>query len=424
MKKYLDINVYDAFKRRMDYVFNEFEAVCLSFSGGKDSSVMLQLANEVAKKMDRKFDVIYIDFEAQYEATINHVYELKSLSNIDTFFHFCLPLENEDNPNSIFRPTWVPWNEEEKDIWVRDMPVDAINIENVDPKLFKPGDEWENIISQFPKWLMKKKGCDKIAMLVGIRTDESMHRFNAIAFGKNVYKNNNWSTCISKGVFNFYPIYDWRTEDIWGAVARFDLKYNLAYEMMYKLGMSIHEQRICQPFGLDQRVSLNQWSKIEPETWHKIVNRVSGANFGNIYAKTSLLGHNGTEKPSFMSWEEYAIFLLESLGMYSKELMLHYVRKIQILFEYIKKEADIKREEIPEVHKQGNDTSLFDWVSWKRIAKTIEKNDFSCRGLQYGLTAKDKETAKHLKEKWGKLLGIEHYKTKEMKNLSKEIGYE
>jgi predicted phosphoadenosine phosphosulfate sulfurtransferase len=423
MKIYLEDNVYEAFLKRANYVLDEFDTICLSFSGGKDSSVMLQLFNRVAKDRDRVFDVMFIDFEAQYMATVDHVEELKGLSQIRDFYHFCLPLENEDNASSILRPTWTPWDEKEKHLWVRELPEDAIHIRNVDKRIFKKGQEWEHLLAQFPKFLKEKHGAEKVAILIGIRTDESFHRFRSVAFGKNRYLDIHWSTTMGKGVYNLYPIYDWSTEDIWHAVNRFDLSYNQVYEMLWKNGVPISQQRICHPYGNDQRVSLNQWASLEPDTWHKVVNRVSGANFGNIYCKTSLLGHNGTEKPAWMSWEEYAVFLLESIGLYSEDLMMHYVRKIRILFDYIFQEAKMKREDIGEDHPSKAET-LREWVSWKRIARTIEKNDFPCRGLQYGLTLQDRETMQKLKTKWGKLLGLEHYQTKEMKELKKDIGYE
>jgi len=423
MKKYIDIDVYQAFRNRLKFVFDEFEAVYLSFSGGKDSSVMLQLTNQYAKEIGRKFDVFFLDFEAQYTMTIAHVYELKQLSQIRNFYHYCLPLENEDNPSSIFRPTWIPWDESEKHLWVRQMPEDAIDITTVPTEVFKKGQEWEDLLKQFPQFLKAKYKTDKVGCLVGIRTDESYHRFRSVAFGINRYKEQNWSTDLGKGVYNFYPLYDWSTQDIWHAVWRFRLAYNRVYEYMWQMGIGIHEQRICHPFGQDQRVSLNQWAVIEPETWAKVVNRVSGANFGNIYAKTSLLGHNGTSKPEYMSWEQYAVFLLESIGLYSPDLRDHYVRKIRILFDYIKEQADIDRRDITEDHL-AKPEKLKDWVSWKRIARTIEKNDFQCRGLSYGLTQEDRKTMQKLKTKWGKLLGLEHYTDKAMKELSKQIDYE
>jgi predicted phosphoadenosine phosphosulfate sulfurtransferase len=429
MKKYLDTNVYEAFMERINFIFDEFELVYFSFSGGKDSSVMLQLANSEAEKRKRTFDVFYVDYEAQYKATIDHVYELKELSQIRDFYHLCLPF-NSHNASSVFQPNWQPWLQKDKDKWVREMPNDCINEFNHPfGNLFVPGEEVEDFMYKFPLWLMKKHNSKKVGCFVGIRTDESMNRFRAIAFGKNLYKGLNWTTKIKENVFNIYPIYDWRTEDVWHAVSKFNLKFNKSYEMMYKNGMGIHEQRICQPYGADQRVSLNQWASLEPETWHKVVNRVSGANFGNIYCKTDLLGHNGTSKPNHLNWEQYAVFLLESLGMYSPELRDHYVRKIKIFFAFFEKEegvniSKIKDEMSPkEIIKKFGDHTSGKWIHWKRIAKAIEKNDFACRSLSYGITKADREDMVLLKEKWGKLLGIQE-STKEMRNLKKELENE
>jgi predicted phosphoadenosine phosphosulfate sulfurtransferase len=430
MKVYLDKDVYTAFVERINYVFDEFELVYFSVSGGKDSSVMVQLANEIAKERNRQFDVFYVDYEAQYTETINHLYDLKKLSQIRDFYHLCLPF-NSHNASSIFQPHWQPWNQKEKDKWVREMPEDCINEFNHPfGNLFVDGEEVETFMTKFPLWLMKKHNTDKVACFVGIRADESLNRFRAIAFGKTLYKNNNWSTDIGKNIFNFYPMYDWKTQDIWTSVSKFNLLYNEVYEMLYKNGVSIHDQRICQPYGSDQRVSLNQWAALEPETWHKVVNRVSGANFGNIYCKTSLLGHNGTQKPNHLSWQEYTVFLLESIGMYSKDLMNHYVRKIKIFFDFYEKNESIKIEDISDeltkkqITEKYGERTTGKWIHWKRIAKAIEKNDFACKSLSYGLTKKDKETMIILKEQFGKTLGLEHYKDKEMRNLSKEINYE
>ncbi len=424
-KIYKKENVLQAFFDRINFIFEEFDLILLSVSAGKDSSVMLQLVNIIAEKKNKKYDVMFIDLEAQYQATIQHVEELKKLSMIDSFFHVCLPL-NLSNANSVFMPHWKCWDKNKEDFWVRQMPRNTINIDNHSFDNFYEGEEFESFILKFPKWLMKKKKKEKVACLIGIRTDESMNRFRSIVFGKNIYKDKKWSTKIKKSIFNFYPLYDWRTEDIWGAVSKYDLKYNKIYDLLYKNGVSIHEQRICQPYGHDQRVSLDQWAVLEPETWHKIVNRVSGANFGNIYCKSSLLGHNATEKPEFMSWEEYTVFLLESMGMYSEELMQHYIRKIKLFLAYYREKeniqlSDIQDELLPKEIREKYSSKHGKWIHWKRIARCVEKNDFSCRSLSYGITMKDKEDILKLKKKWGDLLGVQTH-TKEMRELKEELN--
>lgn len=421
MKKYIDKDVLTSFYERANYVFDEFDHAYLSVSGGKDSSVMMQLFNQVAQERNRKYDILYIDLEAQYQATINHVEELKQLSNIRDFYHVALPL-SLTNASSILQPKWVCWSEKDKKKWVRDMPSDCINIRN-NPfgEYYTKGMEFEQFIKTFPKWLMKKHDTEKIAGLVGIRADESLNRFRAVAFSKNQYKDKNWTTDNGQGYYSVYPIYDWKTQDIWGAVAKFNLMYNHVYEMLTKNGVGIHQQRICHPYGFDQRVSLNQWAVLEPETWARIVNRVSGTNFGNIYCKTSLLGHNGTEKPKHLSWQEYAIFLLETIGMYSPTLMKHYVRKLKIYFQYYKDNYDLNIEDVPDYRPPKEAKAKGKGIHWKKIARCLERNDFACTSLSYGLTSADIEVAKVLKKEWSDSLGIPTT-TKVMRTLNEKIN--
>lgn len=409
MKIYTNKDVFTTSIDRIEYIFNEFEYVYFSVSGGKDSSMMVQLANTIALKMNRKFDVLFIDQEAIYQTTSDHIEELKLLPAIDEFYHICLPFY-EDNAVSVFQTQWKMWDPDEKDKWVR--PITEKLYNNVQFW----GEYWDDnpdiFMQKFSRWYRNQKS-GNVAVGVGIRTDESYHRFRAIAFGKNIYKDAMWTTGICSGVYNFYPIYDYSTEDVWAAVFRNNYSFNQFYELAYKSGLSIHEARICQPYGHQQRQGLDQYAKIEPDTWQKVVNRVSGANFGNIYCKTSLLGHNGTSKPKHMNWEEYAVFLLESLGLYCPELMHHYRRKINILMQYYmdtenKTEVAWMDDASPKQQKENPKT----WYNWRRIALAIEKNDFELRSCQYGLTRVDENVLYNIAKKYGKMLGIQEKKTK------------
>ena len=72
-KIYLEKDVLTAFFERCEEVFKNADNVIFSVSGGKDSGIMVQIANIVANKMNKKYDVMYIDFEAQYKATIDYI---------------------------------------------------------------------------------------------------------------------------------------------------------------------------------------------------------------------------------------------------------------------------------------------------------------------------------------------------------------
>lgn len=136
-KKYLEKNVLDSAIERLEIIFENFDNIYFTVSGGKDSSVMVQLANIVAKKKNKKYDVLFIDLEAQYKRTIDHIEELKELSQIRDFYHIALPLALR-NAVSVLQPKWICWEEQSKDLWVRDLPKDSINMSNCPFDFFVP----------------------------------------------------------------------------------------------------------------------------------------------------------------------------------------------------------------------------------------------------------------------------------------------
>lgn len=405
-KIYKEQNVLEATNERLDVIFNEFDNICISLSGGKDSSVMIQLALKKTKQYNKKIDVLFIDMEAQYLETIKHIKELTDNDLINKFYWIACPLSLR-NAVSVFEPRWICWEESKKDKWIREIPNNSININNVNDvfDFYKYGMEFEEFVPQFENWYEHNtKG--QTAHLVGIRSDESLNRWRTIASTKKIrYKNYQWSTKHRKleESYSFYPIYDWKTQDIWTAVSKLDLKYNLVYEMMYKNGVSIHEQRLCQPFGDDQRNGLDQYKSIEPDNWERLLNRVAGVNFGNIYCRTSALGNIKSEKPDHLSWEEWSVFLLESLGIYNKDLEMHYYEKIKKFINWYEKNEDIKV--IPEEEDLKLESSK-KVISWRRIARAIERNDFFMSRLSFSMTKSDVEKLKKMNSKWHNLLDI------------------
>ena len=70
-KQYQSISVYDAFEQRMKFIFEEFDNIYVSFSGGKDSGLLLNMVLDYRRKYypDRAIGVFHQDFEAQYTLT-------------------------------------------------------------------------------------------------------------------------------------------------------------------------------------------------------------------------------------------------------------------------------------------------------------------------------------------------------------------
>lgn len=402
-KIYEEQNVLDAALERLRYIFSTFENIYFSVSGGKDSSVMVQLAERIAEETGRTYDVLYIDLEAQYAHTIAHIEELKQLPHIGTFYHVALPMALR-NAVSMLQPKWICWDEEEKQLWVRPLPEDAICESNCPWSWFHRGMEFEEFIVEFARWYHDGHN-GMTACGVGIRADESLNRFQTIAFHerKEEYEGRHWTTKLEEGIYNFYPIYDWRTEDIWGAVSQLGLMSNEIYELMYKNGLSIHQQRLCQPYGDDQRNGLDQFRALEPETWEKVLHRVNGVNFGNIYARTTALGNIKSFKPDHMDWEQYTVFLLESIGLYNRELMLHYYGKIRKFIRWFEKTEGITIADIPgEADKKLEQQRKA--ISWRRIARAIEKNDFYMKRLSFAQTKSDMAKLEKFMRTWSNFL--------------------
>jgi len=420
LKKYRDQNVLDAARERLHYVFDEFDYVYLSVSGGKDSSVMMQLARRIAEQRDDDptFDVLFVDLEAQYQATIEQLETLLDNSErvVNDVYWCCLPLSLR-NAVSQIQPKWTCWNRENRDRWVRDLPDrDGVLTEDNHPfEFFEPKMEFEHFIDGFAAWYDDEHD-GVTAAGIAIRSDESLNRFRSLTSDtKQRHGGKNWTTRVQVSdeyldVYNVYPIYDWKTEDVWGYVSEYDLPYNEVYEQMWKNGMSIHEARICQPYGDDQRNGLDQFRRIEPDTWERVLDRVSGVNFGNIYARTSLLGNFDSEKPDHLSWEEYAVFLLESVGLYCPELRDHYTEKIQGFIDWYE---DVEYEEtgwteemglvdFPDAHPDGLPKSGY--PSWERIAWAIERNDFWMKRLGFNQTKGGREKLEQLRDEYGESL--------------------
>ncbi len=374
LKRYQEQNVLDAARERIAYAFDSFERLYVSFSGGKDSSVMLHLVMQEAIRRDRVVGVLIIDLEAQYTATIDHLREMVQMYRTHMDLHWvCVPLKLR-NAVTNYEPQWMAWQPEKKAIWVRDIPPEATTHYD----WYVPGMEFEEFIIVWGEWYSQGK---PTGGFIGIRADESLNRFRTIAvWDKKMHGGKRYTTNISGELYNVYPIYDWRTEDIWRFHAKYpDLPHNRIYDLMHKAGVPISQQRLCQPYGDDQRKGLWLYHILEPQTWFKLIARVNGANTGALYVQENgnVMGYNKISKPDGHTWKSFTNLLLESLPKPTRE---HYIKRFR---SFIKGWQGRGYDAIPdEAPKTLEDKH---WApSWRRMAKVLLRNDWWCKGL--GLT--------------------------------------
>lgn len=104
-----------------------------------------------------------------------------------------------------------------------------------------------------------------------------------------------------------------------------------------------------------------------------------------------------------MSWHEYTVFLLESIGIYNRDLMLHYYRKIKKFMIWYQLKYGIMEKDIPDTAEPKLESQK-KAISWRRIARAIEKNDFYLRRLSFAQTKNDDRILMELIHKWDNLL--------------------
>lgn len=426
------MTVYEAAMQRIAYIFDEFEQIIVSFSGGKDSGVMLNLVLKYASDhgLLHKVGVYHMDYEAQYEMTTEYV--TRTFSNLPEEvkrYWMCLPVKAQC-ATSMFQSYWEPWKDEEKDLWCRSLPEGAISEDNF-PFNFDYHISDYDFNVKFAKELSKEK---KTCFFIGIRTQESLHRWKAVNKfdDKNEYKGKNYTSKVSNNCYNAYPIYDWTVDDIWTANARFLFDYNKLYDLMYQAGVPLNAMRVASPFNDCATESLKLYKAIDPNNWGKLIGRVNGVSFAGLYGGTTAMGWQSITKPKHFTWKEYMHFLLDTLP---EDTRNNYLTKLHTSIKYWTKSGGALPvemvKELPEslgfenLGKPGNNrnyTTEYEVIrfkdyldelemknpnllpTYKRMCIAILKNDTSCKTLGFGQTKWELEKRKKAIEKYKNIL--------------------
>lgn len=430
-------NVYDALQERLHYLFTEFDNIYVSFSGGKDSGLLLNLTLDFQKKYfpNKKIGVFHQDFEAQYSVTTEYIERTFTRIKKDVEpYWVCLPMATRTALSS-YEMYWYPWDDNKESAWVRPMPRHpyVINLQNNPMTTYKYKMHQEDLSKQFGRWYRISHGNKKTVCLLGMRTDESLQRYNAIVNKKYGYNGVCWISKQFKDVWCASPLYDWSTGDVWHANYIFQYDYNRLYDLYYMAGLKPNQMRVASPFNDCAKDSLNLYRVIDPQIWSKLVGRVKGANFGAIYGKTKAMGYRSLTLPEGHSWESFTKFLLDTLPT---RLRNNYIRKFktsiefwhnvgggldeQTIEELLDHGYNIRRNGVSNYTVLRNARVVFvgkipdntddikstkDIPSWKRMCYCILKNDHNCRFMGFGMTRQQKAYVDLLKEKYSSIGG-------------------
>lgn len=321
IQKYIENrNVLDAARDRIAFVFDHFENIIVSVSGGKDSTVLSHLALLEAKKRDRRIGLFLLDEEVLYQSSVEQVEYLMSLFPENTKRIWLQIPFFLTNAVSFAESQLRCWEPGEHKIWMRPKKADGVKAKpwSEQDEKFRSGYKWLDFYGVIENF---ERCYTNTAFLVGLRAaGESPNRWRAMVKnpveigGKKVY----WGT--KKGEnFALSPIYDWNFHDVWRYIHDAGLKYSKIYDYQFKKGYAINEMRVSSLIHERSFKSLCDLPEFEPKTYDKLCKRIKGISFAQETGRNAKVFKARKLPKNFKSWITYRDFLLDTYPDQSKK---------------------------------------------------------------------------------------------------------
>ncbi len=319
-QRYNNKTVLQAAQERIAFIFDNFESINISVSGGKDSEVTAHLALVEAKKRGRRVNLFFLDEEAMYQSTIDMIeYLIALFPNNSTVQWLQIEFHLTNATSFSESGQLVCWEAGKHKDWMRSKKGFAIQkrmwaLEDQTVRDKNKGFGFYDAIENY-------EHCFKnTAFLIGLRAAESPNRWrtmvkNPVKIGeKNVY----WATKKGENL-TMYPIYDWNTHDIWKYLYDNQLKYSKVYEHQFKKGYHFNEMRVSSLIHEKSFKSICELPEFEPKTYEKLVKRLKGIELAQETGKDAKLFRARTLPKNFKSWMVYRDFLLQTYPDESKK---------------------------------------------------------------------------------------------------------
>lgn len=310
MKIYKNTNVYDEALNRIRRIFDEFDQVVISYSGGKDSVAVLELALIVAKEKGKlPLPVLFLDQEFEWTSTIEQVRATMKRPEVKPYWIQLPFLMDNSAAVGNDKTTWIKlWERGKDDDWYV-QPKDPIAIHDVDcPDLITDDVEFYDMFPVCANYFFGSN----TAYLAGMRAEENPTRYMATTSSVK-YKDITWANGIDtkNNTYTFYPIYDWTFGDVWKAIYDGNWRYSSRYNQLYQMGVGVPNMRVSALIHETAVTSLYELQELEPVLYEKVIRRIPGADtIGKMGAEDFM----PKELPfMFDNWEEYARYLYKHL---------------------------------------------------------------------------------------------------------------
>lgn len=311
--------VLQAAQERIAFIFDNFDSINISISGGKDSEVTMHLALVEANKRGRKVNLFFLDEEVMYASTIDMIEYLTALYPDNVTVHWLQIEFHLTNATSYTEGQLVCWEAGKHKLWMRSKKSFAIQhrmwaLENQTVRDKNKGFGFYDAIENYER-------CFKnTAFLIGLRAVESPNRWRTMVKNpvevnsKNIY----WATKKGENL-TMYPIYDWNTHDIWRYIYDNNLKYSKVYDHQFKKGYHFQEMRVSSLIHEKSFKSICELPEFEPKTYEKLTKRIKGIELAQETGKNAKLFRVSTLPKNYTSWITYRNFLIDTYPDASKK---------------------------------------------------------------------------------------------------------
>lgn len=218
-------NVYEAALERMRRLYREYDNVLVSFSGGKDSLVVLHLARIVAEELDAgPVKALFFDEEVIHQSVADFVDEYRRADWCDLAW-WTVPLESHKYLLGIITD-YIQWDPARDPAvggagWVRDRPEWGLTLADLGlPEGTVLGQAKSNRIAT-------QNFTGSTVVLTGVRADESLLRLSSFssngALGVDYWLSPGQNPALGR------PIADWTELDVF----RFFYDHGIRYCPIY-----------------------------------------------------------------------------------------------------------------------------------------------------------------------------------------------
>lgn len=318
-QRYLNKTVVEATRERIALVFDAFDNIIVSVSGGKDSTALAHLALTEANRRGRKVGLFFLDEEVVYQSTIDQVEYLMSLYPENTNRLWLQVEFNLTNATSLSEGQLKCWEAGKHKLWMRSKGRDNI----VNPpwggnptvRDKNKGFGFYDVIENFERCYTDT------AFLVGLRGVESPNRWRAVTHypveigGRRIY----YATSKGQGNVAVYPLYDWNFHDIWKYICDEKLSYSKMYDMQFRKNFKISEMRCSSLIHEKSFKSICELPEFEPKTYSRLLKRIKGAAFARETGRDAKMFRVRKLPKNFHSWIGYRDFLLSTYPDRSKK---------------------------------------------------------------------------------------------------------